>query len=157
MAGASLRFQLTRSPKPTGVSATTVSAVPNVRERDEEESGSELEPVRSQLDEQAFVLRGKSLSYRAIAAELGCPVSVAFQRVQRAQMRERQGTPEQIRANMAVQLDEALGRMRELGASSLSSLNAEGEAWSSAVNSSEAGCAGRRGNQGRRPATQRED
>ena len=92
----------------------TVNAVLIVREHDDDESAFELEPVRSRLDEHALLLRRQSMSYRAIAAELGCPVSVAFRRVQRAQSLELQETTDQVRANIAAQLDEAIGRMFEI-------------------------------------------
>ena len=76
--------------------------------------GADLEPVRSYLDEQALALRRQSANYRQIAAEMGCSVHTAFRRVQRAMAAESGETPEQVRANLAAQLDEVILRMRSI-------------------------------------------
>jgi hypothetical protein len=93
---------------------STVNAVPERSEQIQRDTAHEQEIRQAQLDERALDLRRQSVSFRAIAEMQGCSLSTAFERVQRATSRERQESPEQVRANLAAGLDEVLLRMRSI-------------------------------------------
>src|ERR1035441_8444929 len=81
---------------------------------DDAEMDFEQEPVRSELEERALVMRRQGVSFPVIAREQGSSVSTAFRRVRRAQQREDNESPEETRANLAAQLDEVILRMRSI-------------------------------------------
>ena len=81
---------------------------------DDAEIDLEQEPVRSELEERALVMRRQGLSFPVIAREQGCSISTAFRRARRAQQREDSESPEETRANLSAQLDEVILRMRSI-------------------------------------------
>jgi hypothetical protein len=81
---------------------------------DDAEMDFEQEPVRSELEERALVMRRQGVSFPVIAREQGSSVSTAFRRVRRASMREEHETSEERRATAAAQLDEVIFRMRSI-------------------------------------------
>ncbi len=66
-----------------------MTAVPKFVNQIERDTDPDQETCPAEVDEQALVLRRQSATFRAIADVMGCSLSTAFERVRRAQMRER--------------------------------------------------------------------
>jgi hypothetical protein len=90
----------------------TLSLVPSVPQQLGADPDLEQEPVRSYLQEQALELLRQGLTTRAIARAQGVSPSTAFRRAQAARKREERETPEEVRADLSMQLDDVIGRMR---------------------------------------------
>jgi len=80
----------------------------------DDELGGDLEPIRSELAERALGMRREGASYIAIAKEMGCATSTAFERVKWAERREGTETSEERRAHAAAQLDRVILRMNAI-------------------------------------------
>jgi len=78
---------------------------------DDAEMDFEQEPVRSELEERALLLRREGFSFPTIAREQATSTSTAFRRVRRAEAREDTETSEERRAHAAAQLDRVVARM----------------------------------------------
>jgi transposase-like protein len=96
------------------VSEARVSCVSVLSGVVDDELGGDLEPIRSELAERALGMRREGASYIAIAKEMGCATSTAFERVKWAERREGTETSEERRAHAAAQLDRVILRMNAI-------------------------------------------